>query len=41
MATAAAVNQSELLPEVGDGLMGKAAYRGGVQRLHFSTRVDL
>ena len=27
----------ELWPEVGDGLTDKAAYRGGVQRLHFSN----
>jgi hypothetical protein len=27
----------ELRPKVGDGMKGKAAYRGGVQRLHFST----
>jgi hypothetical protein len=26
---------TELWPEVGDELTGKAAYRGGVQRLHF------
>ena len=28
---------AELCAEVGDGMKGKAAYRGGVQRLHFST----
>jgi hypothetical protein len=27
----------ELYAEVGDGMKGKAAYRGGVRRLHFST----
>ena len=30
-------NAKELWPEVGDGLTDKAAYRGGVQRLHFSN----
>jgi tetratricopeptide (TPR) repeat protein len=29
--------QGELWSEVGDGVTGKAAYRGGVQRLHFSN----
>jgi hypothetical protein len=29
--------QQELFAKVGDGMKVKAAYRGGVQRPHFST----